>query len=54
MTGYGFCGPMTAMGTTFDAKTEGEAPIGRGRMLLLGAGSWLIWFLINHIGDFPQ
>jgi hypothetical protein len=22
MTGYGFCGPMTATGTVFDAKAE--------------------------------
>lgn len=24
MTGFGFIGPMTAMGTTFDAKAEAE------------------------------
>lgn len=28
MTGYGFCGPMTAMGTVFDAKSEGAAAVG--------------------------
>lgn len=28
MTGYGFCGPQTAMGTTFDAKAEAVTDTG--------------------------
>lgn len=27
MTGFGFCGPVTAMGTVFDPKAEAAAPI---------------------------
>lgn len=46
MTGYGFAGPMTAMGTTFDAKAEGAAgnvPM----MTLMGVGSYILWFMLG-------
>lgn len=45
MTGYGFTGPWTARGTVFDAKAESVST--GGRLLLLGAGSYLLWFLIH-------
>lgn len=43
MTAYGFSGPMTARGTVFDAKEA--AQFTGGRMLLMGAGCWLLWLL---------
>lgn len=40
MTGMGFCGPMTAMGTLFDAK-EAETPaVATGPMARTGESGW--------------
>lgn len=54
MTGYGFCGPMTAMGTVFDPKEEGAASrIRRGayaRGRSRGRGRRAVMFLLSIWG----
>jgi hypothetical protein len=54
VTGYGFCGPMTAMGTVFDAKAETEEVVGarrgpsaRGRGRLRGRRMWWLPFFLG-------
>jgi hypothetical protein len=46
MTGYGFCGPMTAMGTTF-ADKDGAAVARTSRLMMMGIGTWLFWILLH-------
>jgi hypothetical protein len=48
MTGYGFCGPMTASGTIFSAKDVGEVAVGPKRMMMMGIGSYVLWLLLNQ------
>jgi hypothetical protein len=48
MTGYGFCGPQTAMGTTFAAKSEaiGGAYYAAWQSSVIMASDYCWFFLV--------
>ena len=51
MTGYGFCGPMTAMGTTIDDKAEAASVVGyyaawqSSVIQATAVDVWILWIL---------
>lgn len=48
MTGYGFCGPMTAMGTVFNPKAEAAVAVG-GYAAWQSAVTASTWWLVFGI-----